>query len=241
MIKFFRHMRQNLLMENKTARYLKYAIGEIVLVVIGILIALQVSDWNENRKKANAEQVILKDLKTELENNITGLQVTIDEHEKSHQATKTIMLFVKNPDTLDTLSNEVIRGILNIMNQNWTFNPKLGVLNSTINSGKIDMIQSKDLRNMLSSISESIIDASESTQSIERNREQIYWPLISLHNIELSEGYPFYYNTKKEFSDSRFLWWIVYMNALRQEGLDEEHELMEFLKTILETIESQIK
>jgi len=51
MIKFFRKIRQNLLMENKTGKYFKYAIGEIVLVVIGILIALGINNWNENRKK----------------------------------------------------------------------------------------------------------------------------------------------------------------------------------------------
>src|SRR6056300_1305278 len=63
MIKFFRHIRQNLLMENKTGepalpagRYLKYAIGEIILVVIGILIALQVNNWNTYRNKK--EQVV---------------------------------------------------------------------------------------------------------------------------------------------------------------------------------------
>lgn len=50
MIKFFRQIRKSLLMENKTSKYLKYAIGEIVLVVIGILIALQVNNWNEQRK-----------------------------------------------------------------------------------------------------------------------------------------------------------------------------------------------
>lgn len=48
MIKFFRTIRQNLIMENKTGKYLKYAIGEIVLVVIGILIALSINTWNEN-------------------------------------------------------------------------------------------------------------------------------------------------------------------------------------------------
>ena len=47
MIKFFRKIRQNLLMENKTGKYFKYAIGEIVLVVIGILIALQINTWNQ--------------------------------------------------------------------------------------------------------------------------------------------------------------------------------------------------
>ena len=54
MIKFFRTIRQNLIMENKTGKYFKYAIGEIVLVVIGILIALQINNWNEAQKaKAN--------------------------------------------------------------------------------------------------------------------------------------------------------------------------------------------
>jgi len=51
MIKFFRKIRQNLVMENKTSKYFKYAIGEIILVVIGILIALQINNWNEDKKK----------------------------------------------------------------------------------------------------------------------------------------------------------------------------------------------
>lgn len=50
MIKFFRHIRKRLLSENKFSKYLLYAVGEIVLVVIGILIALGINDWNENRK-----------------------------------------------------------------------------------------------------------------------------------------------------------------------------------------------
>ena len=55
MIKFFRKIRQNLISEGKTGKYLKYAIGEIILVVIGILIALQINNWNEVRKDKIAE------------------------------------------------------------------------------------------------------------------------------------------------------------------------------------------
>ena len=55
MIKFFRKIRQNLLMDNKTSKYIKYAIGEILLVVIGILIALSINNWNENKKLTNKE------------------------------------------------------------------------------------------------------------------------------------------------------------------------------------------
>jgi Family of unknown function (DUF6090) len=50
MIKFFRKIRYDLMDKNKTGKYLKYAIGEIVLVVIGILIALSINNWNEIKK-----------------------------------------------------------------------------------------------------------------------------------------------------------------------------------------------
>ena len=62
MIKLFRHIRQNLLMENKTGRYLKYAFGEIVLVVIGILIALQINNWNEAKKDRTFEVKMLSEI-----------------------------------------------------------------------------------------------------------------------------------------------------------------------------------
>lgn len=66
MIKFFRNIRQSLLMENKTSKYFKYAIGEIVLVVIGILIALQVNNWNENRKYSQEKIEFLNGIRNEL-------------------------------------------------------------------------------------------------------------------------------------------------------------------------------
>jgi hypothetical protein len=66
MIKIFRKIRQNLLVENKTRKYFKYAIGEILLVFIGILIALQVSNWNTGRIDSVEEQKALQSLYSEL-------------------------------------------------------------------------------------------------------------------------------------------------------------------------------
>jgi len=60
MIKFFRHIRKQLVGEGKTSKYLKYAIGEIILVVIGILIALSINNWNENRLHHKKERLILQ-------------------------------------------------------------------------------------------------------------------------------------------------------------------------------------
>lgn len=66
MINHFRKIRQQLLASNKTGKYLKYAIGEIVLVVIGILIALQINNWNENRKSRTLELKTLRELRADL-------------------------------------------------------------------------------------------------------------------------------------------------------------------------------
>ena len=69
MIKFFRKIRQNLLSEGKTEKYFKYAIGEIILVVIGILIALQINNWNEQRKAKKQESLLLKQLQIDINSN----------------------------------------------------------------------------------------------------------------------------------------------------------------------------
>ncbi len=61
MIQFFRKFRQELLSENKVGKYLLYAFGEIILVVIGILIALQINNWNESRKASIQEVNFLSD------------------------------------------------------------------------------------------------------------------------------------------------------------------------------------
>lgn len=66
MIKFFRNIRQNLLSEGKTSKYFKYAIGEIILVVIGILIALQINNWNESRKEKIKAKSFLINIKEDL-------------------------------------------------------------------------------------------------------------------------------------------------------------------------------
>jgi len=72
MIPFFRKIRKKMADDNKPLKYMRYAIGEIVLVVIGILIALQINNWNENRKLKNNEKNILIDLVEDLELDYTA-------------------------------------------------------------------------------------------------------------------------------------------------------------------------
>ncbi|MTE27865.1 DUF6090 family protein [Winogradskyella ouciana] len=74
MIKFFRHIRQRLVKENRTSKYLLYAIGEIVLVVIGILIALQINNWNEQSKTEQSAKEQLKLLTQNVSDDIQKLK-----------------------------------------------------------------------------------------------------------------------------------------------------------------------
>ena len=82
MIKFFRKIRQNLVMENKTGKYFKYAIGEIILVVIGILIALQINNWNENKKQLKAEKIVLNNIHKDLATDSIQFQYYLSQYQQ---------------------------------------------------------------------------------------------------------------------------------------------------------------
>jgi len=94
MIKFFRKIRQNLLVEGKTWKYLKYAIGEIVLVVIGILIALQVNNWNQDRILKKQEQLLLEEINAEFKYNKIELESNLLRYGQARSSlSKIIALF----------------------------------------------------------------------------------------------------------------------------------------------------
>jgi hypothetical protein len=75
MIKFFRKIRYDLIEKNKTGKYLKYAIGEIILVVIGILIALQINNWNQERIQANELDGLMKSISSAMQSDIKYLKL----------------------------------------------------------------------------------------------------------------------------------------------------------------------
>ncbi|WP_339839569.1 DUF6090 family protein [uncultured Flavobacterium sp.] len=85
MIKFFRKIRKNMLSERKTVKYLKYAIGEIVLVVIGILIALQINNWNEHRKQNETLHGIYQIIKEDIATDIVEIDDFVDDYEKTRK------------------------------------------------------------------------------------------------------------------------------------------------------------
>jgi hypothetical protein len=99
MIKFFRKVRHRLLSENKFSKYLLYAIGEIFLVVIGILIALQLNNWDTESKAETKELNLLAEMRENLESDLSDCQYNIGVNERLHISNKTVLreLEARNP------------------------------------------------------------------------------------------------------------------------------------------------
>jgi len=91
MLTFFRKIRQQLLLENKLSRYLIYAFGEILLVMIGILLALQVNNWNELNQRKNTEQKMLEELLVNLRADSVDNSINIKWYERTAQSAQIIV------------------------------------------------------------------------------------------------------------------------------------------------------
>ena len=105
MIKFFRKIRQNLLMENKTGKYFKYAIGEIVLVVIGILLALQINTWNNNRIAKKQLKEIYEQIQTDLKVDTTRIAQIVKLYDEKDKRIKNIIDRKIKPSFYDTINS----------------------------------------------------------------------------------------------------------------------------------------
>jgi hypothetical protein len=108
MIPFFRKLRKKLADDNKPLKYLRYAIGEIVLVVIGILIALQINNWNEERKNYLKLTTILNIILEDIKEDAINLKTAIDDLTETNKKTKLFLLQQDfNGFTRDSLENRL--------------------------------------------------------------------------------------------------------------------------------------
>ena len=166
MIKFFRKIRYDLMEKNptsanasagaKTGKYLKYAIGEIVLVVIGILIALQINNWNEKRKDGINEQIILKSLKVNLKENLKLLNLANKATIDAYNSSLNLHELIKPKSTI--VNTNQINSLISVMFDYFTFDPNSGAINEIINSGQLNIIKNEELKNQISNWSGMVED-----------------------------------------------------------------------------------
>ena len=185
MIKFFRRIRQQLLTENKFSKYLIYAIGEIVLVVIGILIALQINNWNEERKERKIERKMLIELKGALQRNIDFTNWAISNNEQKQVSNQIILEhFDDGIQYQDSLAKHFSNGItwfnVNLENQAY----------ETLKSVGIHTISNDTIRNMLGILENPWIEI------IGERNEQYYFNVVAPTLTDLFESGEMWGNMK---------------------------------------------
>jgi len=147
MIKFFRKIRQGLLTQNKFSKYLLYALGEIILVVIGILIALQINNWNEDRKTLKEEKATIASLKLEFQKNLIDLEFDMNNVGAFINAGN-VLLDHTGPDyTEGTL--EKVDSLIAMTFKMSVWDPSLYTLSNIKNSGKLSKLSNNDLKELL--------------------------------------------------------------------------------------------
>ena len=176
MIKFFRKIRQNLLTENKFSKYLIYAIGEIILVVIGILIALSINNWNEKSKNKKQEKHVLLQLKEEYKENLTELDLKISMRKEMLDASSRLLAYYDNTE-LWTVADSVASDFT-LTFYTPTFNPVIGVTSELLSSGKLYIIENNKLKLMLTNwtgVSSRLIEYEEDLRSQTENHYNPYF------------------------------------------------------------------
>jgi len=167
--------------DNKPLKYMRYAIGEIVLVVVGILIALQINEWNETRQKSNKEAILLASIHKEFKQNYVQLEIVLKWHKLVHGSCAKIMnLFpIKSkpePALLDSLS-----GYLWDSYGGHTFNPSQSSINALMSTSSFDIINDESLRDLLISWNDLVKDYQEEEQNSRNYLWNQYDPYLSKH------------------------------------------------------------
>jgi len=146
MIKFFRNIRQKLITEGKMTNYLKYAFGEIVLVMIGILLALQVNNWNEERKDRKAERYYLGQLQENLHQDSVNFVSRIEQLEQIIIELDSAILMLKTPEFFQkSRFTDYIRRIMSTIQMN----PSRAIYDNLITSGDIGLLRNQKLTEKL--------------------------------------------------------------------------------------------
>jgi prefoldin subunit 5 len=161
--------------ENKTSKYIKYAIGEIILVVIGILIALQINNWNENRKLKIQETAYYCQLIDDVQADISNIDLSIKSLNNAQKASKKLLTnLLKIQEKKDTLFKDYIPAI-----RAKSFIPTKAAIEDITSSGKLENIRNQFNKNAILNY---YVEQDVALEIIDSNREQLWQIIFSYNN-----------------------------------------------------------
>ena len=252
MIKFFRKIRKRLLTENKFSKYLIYAIGEIILVVIGILIALSINNWNEKLKVEQIEQKLLKSLKKEITMNIKHFDEIIKYHKDSK--TMCVSLLKQFGKSMRKTDYIVLDSLVELATAPINLNPQLGVVKSIITTGDIKYLKNELIVQFITMFEDKINDPQDNFNRLIRIWNSQLWPRENLYIRRVNRanknnewlGVDIPQRSINSDYDSFFNDIVLentYMLTLYEqtEIIKNEESLLNQMKSVIELINSEIR
>jgi hypothetical protein len=173
MIHFLRKIRRHLLEGKQVKKYAIYALGKIFLVVVGILIALQINNWNEDHKAAKKEQQILKQLKSEYESNLAQLNEKILMRSEALVACNELLFQMDHPDSLDEA--KFYPALVQIV-RDPTFDP---IVNDIVGTANLRLIKNDTLVRTLSNWSSEVYQVQEIEIDYKKFRTESIVPTLN--------------------------------------------------------------
>ena len=162
--------------QNKTWKYFKYAIGEIVLVMVGILLALQINNWNEMQKSSKKEEANLKSLKSEMMTSLMELKSDYKFSQRFLESTLNIRTYIQiKPKPVDSMYRDFNKSV-----QFDYFFPKKSTY-ETLKSGNLELIKSDSLRMLITDVYESSYQRILRKIDTRRNAARVLFPYYQKH------------------------------------------------------------
>lgn len=191
--------------ENRASKYLLYAVGEIILVVIGILIALSINNWNENEKERNEEYQALKSLHREFIESRKRFISNQSHNEYIFDGMRYLLKILDENRANENLSDSIY---INLNISSWssaTFEPSRGIINSLINSGKLNIVSNENLKVQLVQWNDEVINFQNWQRLAQDYKFTYLFPLISKATLLPSKikrhDYDDEYNRDVEIND----------------------------------------
>ena len=192
MIPFFRKIRKKLADDNRHLKYMRYAIGEIVLVVIGILIALQINNWNTERRTQLQEKVILQSLLDEFKTNSDNLLIAEKRATRGLDKCLDILKYISD-DKLEFSKATSDSLIMQSLNTFVTFDVSDGYINSLLSTGEIHILQNDSLKHLITNWNRVVIDNSgEAEDWLKQDLYTIVTPFLDKHYSLATERFIFF-------------------------------------------------
>jgi hypothetical protein len=170
----------------KTTKYFKYAIGEIILVVIGILIALQINTWKEQNQYRKLEKQILNSLNIEFKSNLQKIKQSIDDYEQSEQSLRFLMSKMKANS--EELSKYNIDSLIAVSVDVFDFRPTQNTLTEVLSTGNLNLISNDSLKYNLIQWSAELNEISEAWSTLDDFNQNALFPYltknVSMKNID---------------------------------------------------------